>query len=126
MELKENERTDVFDNAEAYFDYFEKKCDKLAKCEQNYRVVEEIKMILEEMSEVIAAITPDTFFYSISKILGYDARLQILIEMVNDFPALSNEQIIELSRREYKSYSKELCGYCLRDVVPHSLYFSAF
>jgi hypothetical protein len=126
MKLKENVKNDVFDNAEVYFDYFEKKCDELAKYEQNYRVVEEIHKVREEMLEVIDAITPDTFFYSVSKVLGYDARLQILIEMVNDFPTLSNEQIVELSRRDYKSYSKELCGYCLRDKVPHSLYFSVY
>ncbi len=124
--MKENVKNVVFDNSEVYFEYFEKKCQELAKYERNYKVVKEIRNICEEMLEVIDKITPDTFFESTSKILGYDARLQILIEMVKEFPTLSNEKIIELSRRDYKSYSKELCGYCLRDVVPHSLYFSVY
>lgn len=124
MKMIEIVNNDVFDNAEAYFEYFDKKCVELGKYERNYKVVEEIKKICGEMLEVINAITPDTFFNSVSKILGYDARLQILIEMANEFPMLSSEQVIELSRKEYKSYSKELCGYFLKDVVPHSLYFS--
>lgn len=115
-------------NNQNYFSYFQQECQKdylalrfpLIKAE-----VEELCLVIQDK---IAGINGNNFFERHAEILGLDARLQILFSLVpkeEDQPLgyLTEEEILELSRKDYPYYMKELCGFRMENRTPNSLHF---
>ncbi|MDT2836432.1 hypothetical protein P7H50_05955 [Enterococcus durans] len=114
-------------NHQNYFSYFQQECQKnyllgfpLIKAE-----VEELCLLMQEK---IASINSDNFFEKHAEILGIDARLQIIFSLLPKeengiLSYLSEEEILELSRKDYPYYMRELCGVRSIESPPHSLHF---
>lgn len=115
-------------NHQNYFSYFQQECQKdylalgfpLIKAE-----VEELCLVMQEK---IAEINSDNFFETHAEILGIDARLQIIFSLLPKeengiLSYLSEAEILELSRKDYPYYMRELCGFRSIESTPHSLHF---
>lgn len=76
----------------------------------------------DKLDQLTAAISKETFWYIFPKILGIDAKLGLLTELLS-FEYFSNEDIIRLIENDYQSYFKELCGYDLKMKNKPSIIF---
>ena len=63
-----------------------------------------------QMDQLTAVISQETFWNVFPKILGIDAKLILLTELIL-FEDFSNEEIIQMIETDYRNYFKELCGY---------------
>lgn len=111
-----------------YFSYFKKECQKDYLLLNFPLIKAEIEELCRLMEEKIEEINGKNFFERHAEILGLDARLQIIFSLLpeesNDsFNFLTEEEILELSRKDYPYYMRELCGFSSRQSVPHSLHF---
>ncbi|EPN9336288.1 DUF7006 family protein [Enterococcus faecalis] len=87
--------------------------------------MDSIQSLLFEIDRLLESVTEENFFVVMSKILGIDAKLQILIFFLKrNEQIISEHEIISMCEKDYKNYFKEICGYNLKDTVPHSLHFS--
>ncbi|HAZ1244834.1 TPA: hypothetical protein J0V22_002711 [Enterococcus faecium] len=68
---------------------------------------------VEKLNQLIEGISHETFWQVFPKILGIDAKLTLLTELM-PFEDFSNEEIIRIVENDYRDYFKELCGYDLR------------
>jgi len=75
----------------------------------------QLSVLLEDLSE-------DTYWQRIPYILGIDAKLSLLTEVVS-FESFSDTELIQMIEQDYRSYYKELCGYNLNMEPRHSLIF---
>lgn len=62
---------------------------------------------------LIKLISPETFWAVFPEILGIDAQINLLMELVS-LEVFSNEEIIRIVEKDYRYYFKELCGYDLK------------
>ncbi|MFP8918513.1 DUF7006 family protein [Enterococcus innesii] len=72
---------------------------------------------------LIKMISPETFWAVFPEILGVDARINLLMELVA-FEDFSNEEIIRIVESDYQYYHKELCGYDLKTRTQPSMMFT--
>ena len=77
---------------------------------------------VEKFDQLIEAISPDTFWQVFPKVLGIDAKLTLLTELM-PFEDFSNEEIIRMVENDYRDYFKELCGYDLKMEDKPSIIF---
>lgn len=95
---------------------------------RKYILIEEYynKLVLE-MEELINCISSSTFWELFPRLLGIDARLALLAELVDllldDNLGLAPEELIEWVEKDYSSYTKELCGYNLNSRTNYSFIF---
>lgn len=77
---------------------------------------------VKKLDQFIESISQETFWLVFPKILGVDAKLTLLTELVTieDF---SSEEIIRIIENDYKDYFKELCGYDLKMKDKPSIIF---
>ena len=75
------------------------------------------------LNQLTQAISQDTFWQLFPKILGIDAKLALLTELIQ-FEEFSNEEILRIVETDYRSYFKELCGYDLITEPKHSIIFN--
>ncbi|MGG5311129.1 hypothetical protein IGJ83_003271 [Enterococcus pernyi] len=65
----------------------------------------------EQLHQLISTISPDNFWESLPKILGIDAKLTLIVELIsydyNNFPI---KEILRIVETDYRTYFKELCG----------------
>ncbi|MDB1689566.1 DUF7006 family protein [Enterococcus casseliflavus] len=78
---------------------------------------------VQKLDQLIDSISQETFWQVFPEILGVDAKLSILTELI-PFEDFSNEEIIRLIENDYRSYFKELCGYDLKVRDKPSLIFN--
>ena len=103
-----------FQTKEAYLETFESQINR-QKSKENAQM-EQLTVLLEQLSK-------ETFWQLIPRILGIDAKLCLLVEMVS-FDEFSEEELIHMIEQDYSTYFKELCGYNLSKQTTHSLVFS--
>lgn len=65
---------------------------------------------VQKLDQLIEGISQETFWQVFPKIMGIDAKLSLLTELM-PFEDFSNEEIIRIVENDYQDYSKELCGY---------------
>lgn len=119
-------------NEEDYFSYFDQICKDTYFIEYYPLVLDEIKGICARIKKCISSINPYNYFEIHSKILGLDARLQIILTLLptnlektySPFENINQELIIECSRKEYQLFPKEVIDIKTDDNIPHSLYLS--
>lgn len=75
------------------------------------------------LDRIVGNLTADNFWIHIPEILGIDARLVLLCELI-EFDNLSSKEIIRIVENDYRHYFKELCGFGLSEEQKHSLIFN--
>ena len=76
----------------------------------------------KQLDQLIECISQETFWQVFPEILGVDAKLSLLTELM-PFEDFSNEEIIRIVENDYKDYFKELCGYDLKTKDKPSMIF---
>lgn len=115
-----------FLNETHYFDYFYEKIND-CRIRGELKIATELQDVCDELKLKIEHITKENFFEELSAILGLDARLQIILELISFSSyeiCLSEEEIIKISRSDYRFFLKDLIGVSKDKSVPHSLLFS--
>lgn len=111
----------LFKDREEYTCYFQ----EILKDSQES--VEELESYLEKqlrkLDQLVQAISPETFWEILPMILGIDAKLILLTELIK-FENFSQIDIIRLVESDYLTYFKELCGYDLSMKTGHSMIFN--
>lgn len=76
----------------------------------------------QKINQLTEAITHETFWRVFPEILGIDAKLSLLTELISceDF---SSEEIIRITETDYRTYLKELCGYNISEGNNPSMVF---
>lgn len=77
----------------------------------------------QKLNQLIETISNETFWQVFPEILGIDAKLTLLTEMIS-FDDFSNEEIIRIVENDYQDYFKELCGYDLKMKDKYSMIFN--
>ena len=123
----------TFLNEEDYFSYFDQICMDSYLIDYYPLVLVEIKSNLYKKKKNIFLLVNSCNYFEIhSKILGLDARLQIILTLLptnfektyNPFEKITQKEIIECSRKDYKLFSREIFDLKIDGNIPHSLYFS--
>jgi hypothetical protein len=78
---------------------------------------------IQRLDSLLDGMSPDTFWQRWPEILGIDAKLSLVTELVN-FEDFSDKQIIHMAETDYRTYFKELCGYDLSMETKHSMIFN--
>ena len=104
---------------ETYKKYFQEAIGEVSE--------EELRFYLEEqfsqLDQLIHALTKENFWILFPKILGIDAKLSLLTELIQ-FDDFGPMDIIRIVETDYQTYFKELCGYNLSMETKHSLIFN--
>lgn len=77
---------------------------------------------VKKLDQLIEGISQETFWQVFPEILGLDAKLTLLTELM-PFEDFSNEEIIRIVENDYRDYFKELCGYDLKTKDKPSIIF---
>lgn len=75
------------------------------------------------LEQLTNTISQETFWQLFPEILGIDAKLNLICELM-PFEDFSNDEIIRLAENDYRDYFKELCGYDLKSETKHSMVFN--
>lgn len=77
----------------------------------------------EKLNQLIDGVSKDSFWDVFPEILGIDAKLTLLIQLVS-FENFTSKDIIRIVQNDYKNYFKELCGYDLKMKSKPSMIFN--
>lgn len=82
---------------------------------QDKRENEELNTYLEQqfeqLDQLTSTVSPDNFWENIPRILGIDAKLTLMAELIHyDYNDMPIKEIIRIVEAEYRTYFKELCG----------------
>ncbi|WP_429947955.1 DUF7006 family protein [Enterococcus sp. DIV1297f] len=78
---------------------------------------------VQRLDTLLEDITQKNFWQRWPAILGIDAKLSLVTELVH-FEDFSSEEIIRMAETDYQTYFKELCGYDLSMETKHSMIFN--
>ena len=111
----------LFDTKEGYVRGFEEELSRLGS--QSKNIQEYIRSQFHQLDRIMEEMNTGNFWTLYPKILGIDAKLVLVIELLSfkDFP---DEEIIRIVETDYPSYFKELCGDDLSMQTKHSLVFN--
>ncbi|NBA63774.1 DUF7006 family protein [Enterococcus mundtii] len=80
---------------------------------------------IQRLDEILDQISKENFWQLVPEIMGIDARLSLLTELLKfKFEDFSDEEIIRITENDYRTYLKDLCGYSLSEETNHSLVFN--
>jgi len=96
---------------------------------QDKRETEELNEYLmqqfEQLNQFISTISPDNFTENFPKILGIDAKLTLMAELIcYDYSKLPIQEILRIVETDYRTYFKELCGNELSTKHNYSMVFN--
>lgn len=106
---------------ENYIKYFKTELATIRKECQELEVY--LTKQFERLDQLISIICEKNFWQISPEILGIDAKLTLLVEMVS-FDDFSDVEIIRIVENDYRSYFKELCGYNLKMHDKQSMIFN--
>ncbi|QQU19966.1 hypothetical protein I6I78_01105 [Enterococcus casseliflavus] len=78
---------------------------------------------LTEFVQLIESISKDNFWEVFPKILGVDAKMNLVSEL-SRFDDFSADEIIRITENDYKTYFKEICGHDLSIEKKNSIVFN--
>lgn len=65
----------------------------------------------EQLDQLTSTVSPDNFWENIPRILGIDAKLTLMSELIRyDYNIIPIKEIIRIIETDYRTYFKELCG----------------
>lgn len=76
-----------------------------------------------KMEKLTAVISKSNFWQVFPEILGVDAKLTLMSELIQ-FADLSNEEVIRIVEDDYTGYFSELCGYDKNSNTNPSIVFN--
>lgn len=82
-----------------------------------------IEKQVEKLDRLIDQISTENFWEIFPAILGVDAKLVLVLELIK-FDDFSTAEIIQLAEKDYRSYTKELCGFDLKTNDKPSMIFN--
>jgi hypothetical protein len=111
----------IFTTREDYINGFTQVLTETKRDTQDLKVYVETQ--IQRLDSLLDGMTQETFWQRWPEILGIDAKLSLVTELVNieDF---SSEEIIRITETDYRTYFKELCGYDLSMETKHSMIFN--
>ncbi|MGG5305267.1 hypothetical protein IGK16_002938 [Enterococcus pernyi] len=82
---------------------------------QDKRKSEELNVYLaqqfEQLDQLTGTVSPDNFWENLPRILGIDAKLSLITELIRyDYNKLPINEILRIVEIDYRTYFKELCG----------------
>ena len=77
----------------------------------------------QRMTELINQLNSVSFWRILPEILGIDAKLMLLTELIG-FGDFSTQEILRIVEVDYRFYFKELCGYDLSMETKPSIIFN--
>lgn len=104
-----------------YTEYFKRKIDGVEK--HNCELRKYAEKQIDSLNHLTSMISPETFWQTIPKILGVDAKLTLLVELIS-YEDFSSDEIIRIVESDYSYYFKELCGYDLSMKTNPSIVFN--
>lgn len=105
----------------AYKDYFKTTIDQAGK--ERAPLSDYLNAQFHQLDQLTTVLSQETFWKVFPKILGIDAKLALLMELI-PYEEFSNDEIIRMTETDYKNYFKELCGYDLKTKTKPSLIFT--
>lgn len=79
----------------------------------------------EQLEQLTHTVSPDNFWGNFPRILGIDAKLILMAELIGyDYDQLSIKEILKLVETDYRTYFKELCGDNLSTNNNYSMVFN--
>lgn len=95
--------------------------------QQTKRDTKDLEVYMEiqfqRLDILLEGMTQETFWQRYPEILGIDAKLLLIAELVH-YEDFSSEEIIRIIETDYRTYFKELCGYNLSMESKHSMIFN--
>ncbi|WP_438763674.1 DUF7006 family protein [Enterococcus sp. AZ194] len=105
-----------------YVGHFKTICEDAHFQEKYPKISKRMKEICTSIQTIIREIAEQNAFWSIGKLQGYDAQLQIILELKDE---LAEEKVLEIADDGYGTFAKEQFGYKLNEKAPVSLYMLA-
>ncbi|KAF1297549.1 hypothetical protein BAU15_07505 [Enterococcus sp. JM4C] len=109
-------------NHSEYITHFRSICEEEEFREKYPTIAGRMEEICQLIQTVVQEISEDNAFLSIGKLQGYDAQLQILLELKDE---LLEEQVVRIAENDCKTFAKEQFGYNQNEEAPVSLYMLA-
>lgn len=104
-----------------YIDYFK---DNLAGERKKSKELDEyLTKQFYHLEQLTNTISQETFWQDFPKILGIDAKLNLISELIH-YEDFSDTEIIRVAENDYRDYFKELCGFNLKTESKHSMVFN--
>lgn len=79
--------------------------------------------LFDRLDKLTDRISKDNFWEVFPEIIGIDAKLNLIVEMIK-YEEFSNDEILRIVESDYCTYLKELCGFNLDTPAKHSLVFN--
>ncbi|MFW8576817.1 DUF7006 family protein [Enterococcus entomosocium] len=111
----------LFTMKEEYSSYYQKEFGNASRKEKDLK--DYLIDLLRRLNQLTDEISRENFWSVLPRILGIDAKLNLLVELIK-FEELPSEEIIRIIENDYQSYFKELCGYDLSMETRYSLVFN--
>lgn len=111
----------VFTSKKEYIEKFQEKLEGSLRA--NGALAHYVAKQLDQLNCLVQDISQDTFWERIPVILGIDAKLVLITDLMR-FDDFTDEEIIRIVEQDYHYYFKELCGYTLGMEAKHSLIFN--
>lgn len=113
----------MFDNTEMYVDNFYESFEEIKKKRKLEKLRVYLNQEMKELRKLVESVTMRNFWQVTPKILGIDAKLSLVLELIR-FEDFSEEDIIRITESDYMTYFKELCGYTLETETKLSIIFN--
>ncbi|MFR0814127.1 MAG: DUF7006 family protein [Enterococcus casseliflavus] len=112
----------VFTTQEDYLQGFQSTFEVVEKRESN-ALKDYLTDQIRHLNTLVDQISSENFWEVWPKILGIDAKINLVAELIN-FEDFSSEDILRIVETDYRTYVKELCGYDLSMETKHSMVFN--
>ncbi|MGM7317201.1 hypothetical protein ABRY77_16545 [Enterococcus casseliflavus] len=109
-----------FTTKEEYSDYFRQVLNK--KTKEQPLLEEYVEKQCDRLDQIMTQMSPVTFWQLFPELLGIDAKLNLMVELIQ-FEEFSVNELLRIVENDYRSYFKELCGYDLVTQTPPSIIF---
>ncbi|WP_373193620.1 hypothetical protein [Enterococcus sp. RIT-PI-f] len=111
----------VFTTKEEYIHRFKEILD--IKVKNSKTIQDYLNLQFEMIDSISEKIDQESFWELLPAIIGIDAKLLLIIELLS-FEDFSDDEIIRIVESDYRNYFKELCGYDLSMIARHSIVFN--
>ncbi|SFM13939.1 hypothetical protein SAMN04487758_111101 [Enterococcus mundtii] len=113
----------TFFTKKAYLEGFQSTFEEAEK-----RASEDLKVYLntqiQRLETLVSQICQENFWELLPEILGIDAKMRLLTDLLNFDNFLDVKEILRIVESDYLTYFKELCGYDRSKEPNHSMIFN--
>lgn len=113
---------DIIMTREEYQNGFQDFLDPITK--ERKQLKSYIEKQFDQLDYLVEQISKKNFWTLFPEIIGIDARLSLVTELIK-WKDFTDEEVIRIVETDYPYYFKELCGYKLSTDVKHSFFFHA-